>query len=194
MTAQSEKALARVHARAARRAAHGEAGAAAGQRLAGNLMGAADRLGLVGGAAVAGYWAAGTEISLLPLLERLDVLGVQCLLPVVTGAEKPLVFRAWRPGNALHRGPHGILQPGPEMAAMDPEVMLLPLVAYDDEEFRLGQGGGYYDRTLAVLRKKSPVVAVGVAYAAQRLPRVPRDGHDQRLDWIVTEVNATKVG
>jgi 5-formyltetrahydrofolate cyclo-ligase len=190
MSIESEKVLARVRARAARRAAQSKLGAEAGERLAGNVLDVAAQIGLVPGAAVAGYWATGAEMPLGPLLQSLDALGVRCGLPVVPGADESLVFRVWRPGDALRTGPHGIMEPGLEAPEMIPDVMLVPLVAFDDEGFRLGQGGGYYDRTLAILRRANPVVAVGIAYSAQRLERVPRDKHDQRLDWIITEVNA----
>jgi len=145
---------------------------------------------------VAGYWPIGEEMDVRPLLRALDARGVALCLPAVSGAGLPLVFRRWRPGDDLVAGTYGIPAPDASAEQMTPSILLVPLLAFDDEGWRLGYGAGYYDRTLAQLRAPAtdraaadaqPVMAVGVAYAAQRLAAVPRYATDERLDAVVTE-------
>jgi 5-formyltetrahydrofolate cyclo-ligase len=139
---------------------------------------------------VAGYLPIGDEIDPRPLLRRLHAAGHANALPRIVRSHAPLSFRAWEEGDALEDGPFGTLQPGEAAPAIVPEVVILPLLAFDRRGFRLGYGGGYYDRTLAALRSRRAVTAIGIAYAAQEVPSVPHDRHDQPLDWIVTEREA----
>ncbi len=172
----SGKAAARAAARAARAAAFagGQGGAAA--VLAGVLAEYAGRL-------VSGYVPLRDEIDPLPALA--GFAGPLCL-PVVPGRGVALRFRRWAPGAALVPAGFGTQEPA-SGAWCDPEVLVVPLLAFDRRGYRLGYGGGYYDRTLAGLRAAGPVLAVGFAFAAQEVAAVPRDDHDQRLDLIVTE-------
>ncbi|MEO5375754.1 MAG: 5-formyltetrahydrofolate cyclo-ligase [Alphaproteobacteria bacterium] len=153
-------------------------------------------LRLVRGDVVAGYWPMGDEVDVRPLLLRLHGRGCVVALPVVTGAGRPLVFRVWRPGMRLEAGSHGTRHPGPRAARVVPDVVLVPLLAFDRMGGRLGYGAGYYDRTLARLRtlRREAVSAVGVAYAGQRVTRVPMGRFDQPLDRIVTERGLIKPG
>ena len=114
--------------------------------------------------------------------------GLVLALPVVGQVNSPLVFRRWRPGVPLEQGPHGTSQPGPSAPDVQPECLLVPLLAFDRRGGRLGYGGGYYDRTLESLRLSGvcPLV-VGIAYAAQEVSSVPMEPHDQPLDLVVTE-------
>lgn len=156
---------------------------------------AMDRFGIVAGSVVAGYWPISTEIDVRPLLARLHERGVICALPVVKDADAPLIFRRWRPTDALQEGPYGTRHPAAEAGEVVPEVLLVPLLAVDDAGHRLGHGGGYYDRTLAALRQRRPIIAIGVGFAIQRLGRVPHGEGDQRLDWLLSEdwlVQATR--
>ncbi len=140
------------------------------------------------GVVVAGYWPLRQEIDVLPLLTRLRGRGCRIALPVVPGPRRPLTFRTWRAGTKLETGPFGTRHPGGGAATVVPDLVLVPLLAFDRTGFRLGYGGGYYDRTLALLRKKrSRIVAFGVAYAGQEVAAVPRDRFDQPLDGILTE-------
>lgn len=142
---------------------------------------------------VAGYWAIGDEIDVRPLMRHLIDRGHLCALPVVTGPDRPLAFRAWTPDAEMEVGPLGTRHPA---AGEDivPDVLLLPLLAYDDDGYRLGWGGGYYDRTLEALRQTKPgVLAVGAAFAGQRLDRLPRGPYDQPLDWILTEKGLLRI-
>jgi len=137
------------------------------------------------GAAVSGFWPMGDEIDVKPLLAQLHASGHPIGLPVVVKKGEPLIFRQWHPGVALVAGGFGTEVP-PELA---PQVLIVPLLAFDAEGYRLGYGGGFYDRTLDKLRTGSAAdpLAVGVAFSAQHVLRVPRDDFDQPLDWIVTE-------
>jgi 5-formyltetrahydrofolate cyclo-ligase len=102
------------------------------------------------------------------------------------GARAGLVFHRWVPDAPMIDGPFGARIPA-SAEVMVPQVVIVPLVGFDARGYRLGYGGGFYDRTLAALRAAGPVLAIGFAYAAQELPEVPIDAFDQRLDLIVTE-------
>jgi len=139
------------------------------------------------GATIAGYWPLADEIDCRPLMDVLAAHGAALALPVVAAAGRSLEFRAWRPGDPLEAGAHGTFHPLPIAATVVPAVVLVPLLAFDRRGFRLGRGGGYYDRTLETLRARSQVLAIGLAYAAQEVPDVPCDCRDQRLDRLLTE-------
>jgi 5-formyltetrahydrofolate cyclo-ligase len=180
----------RSQAKARRRlAAPGAAAAAA------RLAGAAEAVAALAapGAVVAGTWPLGDEIDGRTLLERLAALGHSLALPVVVAPDQALVFRRWTPGEALEQGPFATRHPAATAPAVVPGLVLVPLLAFDGEGFRLGYGGGYYDRTLALLRGAGRVTALGLAYASQRVPSVPHDGHDQRLDGVVTEEGLMRI-
>jgi 5-formyltetrahydrofolate cyclo-ligase len=146
------------------------------------------------GCPASGYWPVGEELDIRPLLGRLHEAGHPLGLPVVVGQRRPLVFRRWRPGDALAPATLNIPVPRPEAGEIVPELVLVPLLAFDDEGYRLGYGGGFYDLTIAELRQRSPAtLAVGVAYAAQRVEALPHEPYDQRLDWIVTERGARRL-
>ncbi len=144
-------------------------------------------------AIVSGYWAMPGELDVRPLLLALIARGHGACLPVVLGRGLPLEFRRWRDGDPLIRGALDIDRPTDAAPLLEPDVLLVPLLAFDAEGYRLGQGGGYYDRTLARLRAARPIIAVGVAHAFQELDEVPHDPLDQRLDWIVTERDVRRV-
>ena len=154
---------------------------AAGQGQAAELLG--DYLAQFGGRVLAGYMPMRTEIDPLPAMAvHQGAVGV----PVIIGAGQPLRFREWGPGVAMVAGTFGARVPA-EGAWVVPQVLIVPLLAFDARGYRLGYGGGFYDRTLQGLRAGGPVVAVGFAFAAQEVDEVPVDGFDQRLDAVVTE-------
>ncbi len=128
-----------------------------------------------------------SEIDTRPLLGRLAGEGWTTCLPVVVATDRPLLFRRWLPGEPLDRDAMGIAIPAPDAPQAEPDVLIVPLLAFDREGYRLGYGGGYYDRTLAGLRAKKSIIAIGVAYAAQEVESVPHDTHDQKLDFVMTE-------
>jgi 5-formyltetrahydrofolate cyclo-ligase len=139
------------------------------------------------GAVVAGYWPMGDEIDPRPLLQALAAAGRRLALPVVTAPNQPLDFRAWAWGDELEPGRFGTTHPLAHAAPVEPDLLLVPLLAFDRQGFRLGYGGGFYDRTLDMLRRKRHVSAMGIAFAAQQVPAIPHDGRDQRLDGVATE-------
>ncbi len=144
---------------------------------------------------VGGYWPLGSELDVRPALIHLATLGHGAALPVSGPRGTALLFRDWEPDHAMVAGRYGILEPGAERAVVaHPAVLLVPLLAFDRAGHRLGYGAGYYDRTLEALRAAGPVLAVGVAFAAQEVGAVPRADHDERLDWIVTERETLRIG
>ena len=144
------------------------------------------------GKVVAGYVPVRHEVDVMPLLHALHARGYTLALPVVERREAPLLFRRWRPGEALERGAYGIPAPAADAPSITPDIVLVPLVAFDRFGHRLGYGGGYYDRTLARLRAMGPVQAVGCAHAAQEVARIPAVETDARLDWLLTEEGARR--
>jgi 5-formyltetrahydrofolate cyclo-ligase len=146
------------------------------------------------GAAVSAFWPMGAEIDVRPLLRRFDALGYRCALPVTVKRGLPLVFRRWTPATRLVEGGFGTSIPPANAPVVVPELVVVPLLAFDRQGYRLGYGGGFYDRTLAELRAKGTPLAVGVGYAGQEIARVPRADYDQRLDWMVTEREAFPIG
>lgn len=128
-----------------------------------------------------------SEIDTRPLLGRLAGEGWTTALPVVIAAGSPLMFRRWLPGEPLGKDAMGIEIPLPNAPQVEPDVLIVPLLAFDSEGYRLGYGGGFYDRTLAILRAKKRIVAIGVAYASQQVPSVPHEPYDQKLDFVMTE-------
>lgn len=138
-------------------------------------------------AVVAGYWPMRGEIDVLPLLDGLAERGHITALPVVAAPRQPLTFRRWAPGDALAEGAYGTRHPEDSAPEVRPHCLLVPLLAFDRRGFRLGYGGGFYDRTIAALRQSGGVVTVGVAYGGQEVGQVPAEDHDEPLDWVVTE-------
>lgn len=183
------KKRARVRAARARAAAHA-ADPRAGERLADHFP---DEIWPPLHSIVAGYRAIRDEIDPAPLLETFYCEQVRIGLPCVIGPDQPLVFRGWTPGDSLVTGAFGVEEPAPTHPEVRPVLVLLPLLAFDPAGRRLGYGAGFYDRTLARLREVGPVTAVGLAYEAQLMGRVPTERHDAPLDWIITEVGARKI-
>ncbi|WP_151720327.1 5-formyltetrahydrofolate cyclo-ligase [Gemmobacter serpentinus] len=175
------KAQARQAAFAARKLAFAQ-----GQGQAAAIL--ADLLSEYGARPLAGYMAMRTEIDPTEAMAaHPGVVGV----PVIMGAGQALRFREWTPGCAMVDGPFGAQVPT-EGAWIEPEVLIVPLVAWDRRGYRLGYGGGFYDRTLEGLRTRRPTLAVGFAFAAQELPEVPVESIDQPLDAIVTEAGVLR--
>lgn len=144
------------------------------------------------GAAVSGYMAIRTEINPLPVMQEASAHGPVCV-PVIIGQGQPLKFSRWTPGGALRQGPFGAMVPERDDFTT-PEILIVPLLAFDRRGMRLGYGGGFYDRTLQGLRARGPVQAIGFAYAAQEVEEVPTDANDQPLDMVVTEKGVIGTG
>ncbi len=166
-------------------------GSEAGERLREHFLA---NITLPPKAVVAGYWPMPEEIDVRPLMTYLHLSGHLLVLPVVMARDEPLIFRRWRPSQPLDPGIYGIPVPGAEAPEATPGVLLVPLLAFDDEGRRLGYGAGYYDRTLAALGAGGEILAIGAAYAVQRMDSIPEEASDQRLDWVVTEEGAISTG
>jgi 5-formyltetrahydrofolate cyclo-ligase len=136
---------------------------------------------------VAGYAPFRSELDPFPLLRAVARAGARLALPVIVARDAPLIFRDWSFGQPLLPGPYGILQPGSDSGTVEPDLVLVPLAAFDRAGHRVGYGAGYYDRTLRFLTQRRRVMAVGVAFAVQEVRRVPALPHDIGLDYIVTE-------
>lgn len=180
---KSEKKRVRAAAKLSRAEAYARHGARAGLSLAEYGLGF---LGAIGGGAVSGFSAIGEEIDPGPLMMRLHGEGHSLALPAMQGKGLPLIFRAWSPGDDMAEAVWGISEPLASRAVVLPDIVLVPLLAFDPSGQRLGYGGGFYDRTLHELRRLKPVVTVGIAYDEQRLDAVPHLDYDQPLDWVLT--------
>lgn len=137
-------------------------------------------------AIVSGFMAIGAELDPLALLERLHCEGLTLALPVLQPKGQPLQFRSWAPGEALLTRLWGIREPAAAAPEVEPDILLVPLLAFDARGNRLGYGGGFYDRTLERLRALRPVLAIGIAYNEQEVASVPHQAGDERLDWVLT--------
>jgi 5-formyltetrahydrofolate cyclo-ligase len=127
------------------------------------------------------------EPPVLPLLDALAKAGVKTALPVAGRRGTPLVFRLWRPGEPTVKGKMAIKVPLAEAPEVLPDLLFVPLAAFDRAGHRIGYGAGFYDRTLNQLRAMKQICAVGVAYAAQEFPELPNEPHDESLDYVLTE-------
>ena len=170
-------------AKLARAAAFARRGSAAADQLAAHGLAFA---GIASAATISGFSALDEEINPRPLLVKLAAQGHGLCLPVVQSKGLPLLFRSWAPGDATRAAVWGIHEPLPSAAVLEPDVLLVPLLAFDARGHRLGYGGGYYDRTIARCRAQRPVVAIGLAFDEQRVEAVPHLAYDQRLDWVLT--------
>jgi 5-formyltetrahydrofolate cyclo-ligase len=138
-------------------------------------------------ATVSGFMPLKGEINPNPLMRKLADAGAKLALPVVSGRGKPLVMRAFAFGDPLAAGVWGIREPKPDAPEVFPDILLVPLLAFDRSGHRIGYGAGYYDCTIASLRAQKSVLAVGIAFAAQEITQVPTTPRDARLDLVLTE-------
>jgi 5-formyltetrahydrofolate cyclo-ligase len=187
----TSKSLLRTEARA-RRAALARALPDFAQRIAAF----ADTLALAPGAVIAGYWPVQSEADPRALMAVLAARGHVLALPRIAAKGEALHFHRWREGDALFDNHYGIVEPSADAQRMMPDVILVPLLAFDASGHRLGYGGGYYDRSLFEGRAtvppanplcRGPVLAIGIAYAGQLVPSLPHESHDRTLDAILTE-------
>ena len=144
-------------------------------------------------ASFSGYVAQGSEIDPMPLMRRLADLGAAPALPAAASREHALEFRLWDQGQPLEPDAFGIPAPPVGSQAVEPDLLICPLLGFDRRGGRLGQGAGHYDRTISNLRAAKPVFVLGLAYAGQELEEIPMEPHDQRLDAILTETEFVPV-
>jgi len=133
---------------------------------------------------VAGYYPIQSELDIIVALKALHAAHHPIALPVMTGPDSPLLFRGWDFTTPLVEGPFGVREPAADVASVIPDVVLVPLLAFDDQGQRLGYGGGFYDRTFAHLKD---AVRIGVAFEGQKIEAVPTESYDQGLDYVITE-------
>lgn len=182
MTASDDKQMLRAEAKRIRAGAHqmyalDAAEAATKHGL--QLFGSFEKHAIIGG-----YWPLGDELDPRFLMHELARAGYRTALPVVTEKDEPLTFRLWQAGDPLEEGAFGIMEPGPEAPTVTPNALIVPLLAYDADCYRLGWGGGFYDRTLAA---HSEIKAFGFAFGAQIVDHVPKEAHDWPLQGVITE-------
>jgi 5-formyltetrahydrofolate cyclo-ligase len=181
-TAQTKAAL-RTAALALRDALSAAARAAAAEAIAARTFPVAVTPGII----ISGFSPMKTEINPIPLMRKLAEAGAQLALPAIAGRGKPLIMRAWRFGAPLKAGQWGIREPMPEAGEVAPDILIVPLAAFDRAGHRIGYGAGYYDMTINALRAKKKAIAVGIAFAAQEIAKVPATTRDARLDLVLTE-------
>lgn len=179
----SLKAQLRTEALARRDALPAEMRSAAAEAIAARGLPFALKPGMF----VSGFMAMKSEINPLPLMRKLAEAGAKLALPAIAGRGKPLIMRAYAFGDELARGQWGIREPKPEAPEVAPDVLLVPLAAFDRAGQRIGYGAGYYDMTIRALRARKAVTAVGLAFAAQEIGEVPATDRDERLDFVLTE-------
>lgn len=134
---------------------------------------------------ISGFWPVKHEVNVKPLIYYLDKIGYKIVLPVIY--QKILNFSVWNCKTKMVKDKYGIKIPMSKKANFFPEILLVPLLAFDETGNRLGYGKGYYDKYLSELRKQQNVIAVGVAYSCQRINKVPVNNYDENLDWVITE-------
>jgi 5-formyltetrahydrofolate cyclo-ligase len=188
-TIEEAKAALRLRARAARASLDHAERTDAAQHAARHFF---EGIPMQPGDVVAAYWRIRDELDCQPILVKLMDTNQTVVLPVVLGAELPLDLRVWEQGASLYESGFGTLAPSELAPRAEPDIVIMPLLGFDSRGTRLGYGGGYYDRTLASMKKKPRLV--GLAFAAQELERIPREAHDVPLDAIVTEAGVRHFG
>jgi 5-formyltetrahydrofolate cyclo-ligase len=183
MSARPSKAELRATALAAREKLSEQQRSAAAGKLAKRGL----PFELAPGTVISGYSPIRNEIDPAPLMQKLAEQGARLALPTVTARGQSLIFRAWSVGDRLMLGPLGIPEPSPAAAELVPDIMLVPLAAFDAAGHRIGYGAGHYDFTFAHLRKAKAVMGIGLGFAAQQIDAVPALSHDVPLDYVLTE-------
>ena len=182
-TVEDTKAQMRAALQARRDALPADERQAAAQTIAARTF----PLAIMQGTIVSGFMPLKSEIDPRPLLHRLAAVGASLALPAIAGRGKPLIMRAWQWGEPLNAGVWGLREPKPEAPEVDPDILLVPLLAFDRSGQRIGYGAGYYDMTIARLRARKTITAVGIAFAAQEVAAVPATAFDAPLDLVLTE-------
>jgi 5-formyltetrahydrofolate cyclo-ligase len=180
---QTAKERLRHEAQARRNALPADVRKGAGEAIAARAF----PLPIAPGILVSGFMPLKSEINPLPQMQKLAEQGARLALPRVVGRGSPLSMRAWQFGGPLDRGQWGIREPKADAPEVDPDILLVPLLAFDRAGYRIGYGAGYYDMTIKRLRVLKTVTAVGIAFAAQEVPEIPKTPRDERLDLVLTE-------
>lgn len=173
----------RAASRAARKALSRDQVTNGSQRIVRTILGT---LPLTDFEVAAIYWPFGNEVDLRGLAASQETVDLTFCLPIVEARGKPLMFRTWKPGDPVEPGVYGESIPVGGKWVL-PQLLFVPLVGFDRAGNRIGQGGGYYDQTLAMLRSRGEILAVGVAFCVQECLNIDPEDHDEPLDRIVTE-------
>ena len=136
---------------------------------------------------IAGFYPFKHEVNTLPLLGKLFSLGCKLCIPITPTNNKPLKFKEWHPKQVLQKGRFGILEPPKTSRTIQPDLLLVPLLAYDKFGNRLGYGGGFYDRYIEKIEKIKKVIKIGLAFSFQKIKDIPLNQYDKKLDFIITE-------
>jgi 5-formyltetrahydrofolate cyclo-ligase len=179
----SPKAQLREQAFARRDALPADERAAAAEAIAARRFPVTVTTGMI----VSGFSPMKTEINPLPLMRKAVQLGARLALPAIAARGKPLIMRAYAFGDELARGQWGIREPKADAPEVAPDILIVPLAAFDRSGHRIGYGAGYYDMTINALRARKRVIAMGIAFAAQEITSVPATERDARLDFVLTE-------
>ena len=182
-TVANQKARFRAQALALRDALPAAVRAAAAEAIAARPF----PIKFTGGTIVSGFSPMKSEINPVPLMRKLADAGAKLALPAIAGRGKPLIMRAWIFGEPLASGQCGIREPVPEAPEVAPDILIVPLAAFDRAGHRIGYGAGYYDMTINALRAKKKITAIGIAFAAQEIQSIPATERDARLDLVLTE-------
>jgi 5-formyltetrahydrofolate cyclo-ligase len=186
LSEQDQKTKVRAEVLALRDALPAEVRAAAAETIAARPF----PIAVPKGAIVSGFMPLKSEINPLPLMRKFADAGARLALPCIAGRGKPLIMRAYAFGDEFARGQWGIREPLPTAAEVAPDILIVPLAAFDRTGNRIGYGAGYYDMTINALRAKKRVTAIGIAFAAQQFTAVPATDRDERLDLVLTEKEA----
>jgi 5-formyltetrahydrofolate cyclo-ligase len=186
LSEQDQKTKVRAEVLALRDALPAEVRAAAAETIAARPF----PIAVPKGAIVSGFMPLKSEINPLPFMRKFADAGARLALPCIAGRGKPLIMRAYAFGDEFARGQWGIREPLPTAAEVAPDILIVPLAAFDRTGNRIGYGAGYYDMTINALRAKKRVTAIGIAFAAQQFTAVPATDRDERLDLVLTEKEA----
>ncbi len=184
-TKKQEKDKLREKFRDIRRQLHTELNNTARDQVATNFLNALP--GVSPGTVIGAYYPMGSEIDSLRLLATLQINGMHLALPVVWKEGEAMEFRVYKMGDTLEDGAHKTLQPKADAPVISPDIIIVPLVAFDEKGYRLGRGGGYYDRTLSEFRKNKKILAIGLAFEDQKTKSLPTEKFDEPLDGVLTE-------
>lgn len=138
---------------------------------------------------IAGFIPISSEIDPQVLMGALAEGGAKLCLPRISPITKNINFHQYEFGDKLEKGPMGILEPLNNAPLLNPNVILVPFLGFDENGYRLGYGGGYYDKAISCLRKKQKTICIGIGFDGQKLDNLPIEAHDEKLDFIVTETN-----
>jgi 5-formyltetrahydrofolate cyclo-ligase len=182
-TKSADKSQLRAEAFARRDSLSADERAAAAEVIAARPFPVVVAAGLI----VSGFSPMKTEINPLPLMRKAVQLGAGLALPAIVGRGKPLAMRTYAFGDELARGQWGIREPKHDATEVAPDILIVPIAAFDRAGHRIGYGAGYYDMTINALRAKKKVVAMGIAFAVQETASIPATERDARLDFVLTE-------